>query len=91
MFNAYTSGLRKNEEKKARDKKSTSWTGNNSILLRSEVIRDVPLCIVSRPRMFCFLKGVLAPSLERREVRGVSAGEITSQAELMAPDREERG
>ena len=31
------------------------------------------------------------PSLEQREARGVSAGEIASQAELMATDREERG
>lgn len=52
---------------------------------------DMPLCIVSNPRMFCSLKGVSAPSLEQREARGVSAGETASQAELMATDREERG
>lgn len=38
-----------------------------------------------------FQKVFQLPSLEQAEVRGVSAGGITSQAELMAPDREERG
>lgn len=66
------------------------WTDSSSVRDR-EVLCDAPLCVVGQPRMFCFLKGVSAPSLEQSGVRGVSAGWITSQAELMAPDREERG
>lgn len=56
-----------------------------------EVLRDVAMRVVGLPGMFCFLKGVLALSPEPSEVRGISAGGNTSQAELMAPDREERG
>lgn len=66
------------------------WQRQGAAERKTESLCDVPLCIVSYPRMFCFLKGVLAPSHEQRKVRGVSAGEITSQAELMAADREER-
>lgn len=56
-----------------------------------EVLHGALLCVVGQPRMFCFLKGVSASSLEHREVRGVSARQITSQAELMVPDREGKG
>ena len=36
------------------------------------------------------LKRCISSSVEQRDVRGVSAGEITNQAELMAADKEER-
>lgn len=55
-----------------------------------------PACCTSHvlragPRMFCLLKGVSALSPAHSEVRGVAARGIGSQAELMAPDRDERG
>lgn len=67
-----------------------SWTEQQHARDK-ETQHTAPLCVMGQPRMFCFLKGVSAPSLEQCDVRGVSAGGITSQAELMAPDREERG
>lgn len=47
---------------------------------RQIFLLDVPLCAVILPRMFCFLKGVSAVSLEQSQASGVSAGKNTSQA-----------